>query len=48
MPAGWQGTLLIEAQPSTTARPLVAYVTLTNVFTTVGDTQMAHDAFNLP
>jgi hypothetical protein len=48
MPAGWQGTLLVEAQPGTTERPLVAYVALTNVYTTVGDTQMAHDAFNLP
>jgi len=48
MPDGWQGTLLVEAQPSTTARPLVAYVALTNYYTTNGDTQMAHDAFNLP
>jgi hypothetical protein len=48
MPDGWQGTLLVETQPSTTAYPLVAYVALTNVYTTAGDTYMAHDAFNLP
>lgn len=47
MPEGWQGTLLVEPQPSTTPRQLVAYVALTNVYTTAGDTQMAHDAFNL-
>jgi hypothetical protein len=48
MPAGWQGTLLVEAQPGTTARPIVAYVALTNIYTTAGDTMMAHDGFNLP
>jgi hypothetical protein len=48
MPDGWQGTLLVEAQPSTTAYPIVAYVQLTNVYPHVGDTFMAHDAFNLP
>jgi hypothetical protein len=48
MPDGWQGTLLVEAQPATTARPIVAYVQLTNIYTSAGDTQMAHDAFNLP
>lgn len=48
MPSGWQGTLVVEAQPGSTPRPLVAYVALTNIYTTVGDTQMAHDAFTLP
>ncbi len=48
MPDGWYGTLLVEAQPATTARPLVGYVQLTNLYSTSGDTMMAHDAFTLP
>jgi hypothetical protein len=48
MPDGWQGTLVVETQAGQTARPIVAYVALTNIYTTNGDTQMAHDAFTQP
>jgi hypothetical protein len=48
MPAGWYGTLLITAQPSTTARPLAGYVQLTNYLNPAGDTAMAVDAMLLP
>jgi hypothetical protein len=48
MPAGWYGTLLVKAQPATTARPLVAYIQLTNYKNPAGDTGMAHTAVLLP
>jgi len=46
VPDGWYGTLLVE--PVGTARPIVAFVQLTNIKGLAGDTLMAHDAFTLP
>ena len=48
LPTYWYGTLLVEAQPATTARPLAAFVQLTNYLAPPGDTLMAHNAFSLP
>jgi hypothetical protein len=48
MPDGWQGTLVIEPQSGQPARPIIAYVALTNLNASSGDTQMAHDAFTQP
>ena len=48
IPDQWYGTLVVEAQPSTTARRIVSYVQLTNWQSPPGDTLMAHDAFGLP
>lgn len=46
VPDGWYGTLLVE--PVGTARPIVAFVQLTNILGLAGDTLMAHNAFTLP
>lgn len=48
MPDGWYGTLVVEPQNSANARPLVAFVQLTNYLGLPGDTLMAHSAFTLP
>jgi hypothetical protein len=48
VPVYWYGTLLVEAQSATTARPLAAFVQLTNYLAPPGDTFMAHNAFTLP
>lgn len=48
MPDGWYGTLVVEPQPGQPARPIVAFVQLTNYQGAPGDTAMAHNAFTLP
>lgn len=48
LPDQWYGTLLVEPQNPATARPIAAYVQLTNYLTSEGDTLMAHAAFGLP
>ena len=48
VPDGWFGTLLIEPVEISSARPIVAFVQLTNILGLPGDTLMAHDAFTLP
>ncbi len=48
VPDGWFGTLLIEPVDAGQARPIVAFVQLTNILGLAGDTLMAHDAFTLP
>jgi hypothetical protein len=48
MPDGWYGTLIVEPQNPADARPLGAFVQLTNYLPSFGDTLMAHDAFTLP
>ncbi|NLG98510.1 MAG: hypothetical protein GX491_14225 [Chloroflexi bacterium] len=48
MPDGWYGTLVVEPQSASTARPLVAFVQLTNYLGAPGDTLLAHNAFTLP
>lgn len=48
MPDGWYGTLVVEPQNAANARPLVAFVQLTNYLGLPGDTLLAHNAFTLP
>lgn len=48
MPDRWYGTLVVEPVNPANARPLVAYVQLTNYLGAPGDTLMAHSAFTLP
>ncbi|MEM3449434.1 MAG: hypothetical protein QXI12_10710 [Candidatus Methanomethyliaceae archaeon] len=48
MPDGWYGTLLVEPQNPSTARPIVGFVQLTNYLGALGDPWMAHNAFTLP
>ena len=48
VPNGWFGTLVVTPSASTTARPLVAFLQLTNYLGSTGDTLMCHDAFSLP
>jgi hypothetical protein len=48
VPNGWFGTLVVTPSPSSTARPLVAFLQLTNYLGSAGDTLMCHDAFSLP
>jgi hypothetical protein len=48
MPNTWYGSLVVEAQPATTAQPIAGYVQLTNYLNPAGDTFMAHNAVLLP